>query len=152
MKKDRASTEADFAQRLQPLARRWRMIADEAVAELGLSDATGWVLLHVGRLGDGVGQTELAAALDINGPSLVRLIDQLEKAELVARRVDKRDRRANCIDLTASGRAITGRIEKALGAVRREVFAGIDDDDLASASRVLTLLDDRIAARRSASR
>jgi hypothetical protein len=41
MKNDRASAEANLAQRLQPLARRWRMIADQSVAELGLSDATG---------------------------------------------------------------------------------------------------------------
>ncbi|SRR5258706_9443927 len=150
MENDRASAEASLAQRLQPLARRWRMIADQAVAELGLSDATGWVLLHVGRLGDGVGQTKLAAALDINGPSLVRLIDQLEKAGLVARHVDARDRRANRIELTDAGRLITGRIEEALGTVRRQMFVSIDDGDLVIADKVLVLLSERIAAHRDA--
>jgi MarR family transcriptional regulator for hemolysin len=150
MKNDRALAEANLAHRLQPLARRWRMIADRALAELGLSDATGWVMLHVGRHGDGVGQTELAAALDINGPSLVRLIDQLEKAGLVARHVDARDRRVNRIELTKAGRSISGNIENALGTVRRQMFAGIDDGDLAIADKVLVLLSERIVAHRDA--
>ena len=50
----RAEAGAEFARRILPLARRWRAEADRAVADLGLSDETGWLLLHVGRLGDGV--------------------------------------------------------------------------------------------------
>jgi MarR family transcriptional regulator for hemolysin len=91
-----------------------------------------------------------AGALDINGPSLVRLIDQLEKAGLVARQVDARDRRVNRIELTETGRSITGRIEEALGTVRRQMFAGIDDGDLAMADKVLALLNGRIVAHRDA--
>jgi MarR family transcriptional regulator for hemolysin len=149
---ERASIEAEFARRLLPLARRWRAVADHAVAGLGLSNATGWVLLHVGRLGDAVRQSELADALDMQGGSLVRLIDQLEQASLLERRVDERDRRANRVSLTPEGRRLVGRIEEALGAIRKEMFAGIDGGDLAVATDVLTLLDRRIIAQRAAAR
>jgi len=148
----RTIAEAEFARRLLPLARRWRAVADRATAAFGLSDATGWVLLHVGRLGDGVRQTELAGALDIQGASLVRLIDQIERAGLVERRVDAGDRRVNHVFLTAAGKTTVVEIEQALHTFRRELFEGIADTDLATANAMLALLDQRVTARRGGDR
>ena len=148
----RTTAEAEFARRLLPLARRWRAVADAAVAGFGLSDATGWVLLHVGRLGDGVRQTELAGALDIQGASLVRLIDQLERAGLVARRVDADDRRVNRVDLTKAGEGTVVKMEQALRQIRHELFEGIGDDELRMANTMLEHLDQRVSARRERDR
>ena len=148
----RATAEAEFARRLLPLARRWRAVADAAVAGFGLSDATGWVLLHVGRLGDGVRQTELAGALDIQGASLVRLIDQLERAELVARRVDAEDRRVNRVELTEAGENAVVQMEQALRQIRHELFEGVGDEELRMANTMLELLDHRVSARRERDR
>jgi MarR family transcriptional regulator for hemolysin len=148
MNKDRPQAEAELARLLIPIARRWRAEADRAVADFGLSDATGWVLLHVFRLGDGVRQSELAAAVDVQGASLVRLIDQLERAGLVERRVDAQDRRANRVLLTGEGRLMAGRIEQALGLIRHELLDGVTDADLAAANRVLRLLTERVSERR----
>jgi MarR family transcriptional regulator for hemolysin len=148
----RIEAEAEFARRILPLARRWRAEADAAVADLGLSDATGWLVLHVGRLGDGVRQIELAAALDIQGASLVRLVDQVEALGLVGRRTDAQDRRANRIFLTDAGRAMVGRIETSLRAIRQHLFEGVDDQDLDTANRVLAWLDQRMLAKREKAR
>ncbi len=148
----RTEAEAEFARRILPLARRWRAEADRAVADFGLSDATGWLLLQVGRLGDGARQTELAAALDIQGASLVRLVDQVEAAGLVNRRTDAQDRRANRIFLTDAGRALVGQIETSLRAIRHDLFQDVDDGDLATANAVLALLDQRMLSRREATR
>lgn len=148
----RIEAEAEFARRILPLARRWRAEADGAVADLGLSDATGWLVLHVGRLGDGVRQIELAAALDIQGASLVRLVDQVEGIGLVERRIDARDRRANRIFLTDAGRAMVGRIETSLRAIRQHLFEGVDNQDLDTANRVLAWLDQRMLAKREKAR
>jgi MarR family transcriptional regulator for hemolysin len=141
----RIEAEAEFARRILPLARRWRAEADAAVADLGLSDATGWLVLHVGRLGDGVRQIELAAAL-------VRLVDQVEALGLVGRRTDAQDRRANRIFLTDAGRAMVGRIETSLRAIRQHLFEGVDDQDLDTANRVLAWLDQRMLAKREKAR
>ena len=53
------------------------------------------------RLGDGVRQKELATALSIEGPSLVRLLDNLERRGFIERREDETDRRARGIYLRA---------------------------------------------------
>jgi MarR family transcriptional regulator for hemolysin len=137
----RTLLEADFGRVLLPLARRWRAEADRAVAGLGLSHASGWVLLHVGRLGDNVRQSDLAATLDMQGPSLVRLIDRLESDTLVSRQPEAGDRRINRISLTPAGRALVERIEAALRILRDEMLDGITDADLATATAVMRRLD-----------
>jgi MarR family transcriptional regulator for hemolysin len=143
----RINMEATFSRALLPLARRWRAEADKTLAALGLSHASGWVLLHVGRLGDAVRQSDLAAAVDIRGPSMVRLIDRLEADRLIERRVEAHDRRINRIHLTDDGHALVERIEQALQEARAAMFAGVETAELAVATRVLQHIDRRIGAR-----
>lgn len=145
--------EADFGRLLLPVARRWRAEADRAVATLGLSHASGWALLHVGRLGSGeagVRQGDLAAAIDMRGSSLVPLLDRLEQAGLVARETEDGDRRVNRIHLSAQGRALVDRLETALRAIRRELLDGVEEADLTAAVRVMGALERRMSARRGA--
>lgn len=149
---NRAAAEAEFARRLLPLARRWRAVADKALAEFGVSDATGWVLLHIGRLGEGARQTELAGALDIQGASLVRLIDQLERSGFVERRVDAEDRRVNRVHLSEAGRSTVVQMEQALRQIRHELFEGIGDEDLRTANAMLELIGQRVSARQERAR
>lgn len=142
---DRSAAEAAFSRRLLPIARRWRGAADIALSEIGLSDANGWVLVHISRMDEGVHQSALAEMVDIKGASLVRRLDQLEAAGLVTRITDPQDRRANHVRLTAHGKALAGRIEQAFSAIRGRLLADIDDADLAIANMVLDRVDGRIA-------
>jgi MarR family transcriptional regulator for hemolysin len=141
-----------FARRLLPLSRRFRAAVDQALSGFGLSSANGWALLHVSRLGDDVPQGDLVAELDVQGASVVRLIDQLEAAGLLARAVDERDRRVNRLRLTPAGHALVGRIEEALAAIRARLMAFIDDADLAVANKVMEQIDRNLADLREAAR
>ena len=76
----------DFGFRVARIARRLRQAVDAELRVLGLTEATWRPLAYVGRLGEGVRQRELAAALGIEGPSLVRLLDNLERRGLIERR------------------------------------------------------------------
>lgn len=140
----RAQNEAVFARRVQPAARRLRMVSDQVYAEFGLSQATGRVLMQLARMGGEVQQTELVNALDLNGPGVVRLIDNLESQGLAIRRVSPHDRRNNFIVLTEAGRKLTERAEKSLNQVRPGLFEQISDADLEAANRVLDLLDEKL--------
>jgi MarR family transcriptional regulator for hemolysin len=122
---------------LQHAARAWRFIADEALARYGVSHATAYPLVHIDRLGDGVRQGALADFMGIEGPSLVRLLDQLCEAGLVERREDSTDRRAKTLHLTAEGRALVTRIDRVLNALREKLFTGISVADLETCLRVL---------------
>ena len=152
MKSERYIVEASFGRRLLPLSRRWRKAADRALEDVGLSSAAGWALLHVGRLGDDVRQADLVAELDMQGASVVRVLDQLEAGELLTRAADTSDRRTNRIRLTLSGRALLGRIEEKLATVRQELTEGIPDSALAIADAVLERIDQRMIALRERDR
>src|SRR5260370_35808556 len=76
----------DFGFRIARIARRLRQAVDSELGAYGLTEATWRPLAYVGRLGEGVRQRELAAALGIEGPSLVRLLDNLERRGLIERR------------------------------------------------------------------
>lgn len=144
MNRGRVELEAAIGRTMLPLARRWRAEADRTLSAFGLSHASGWALLHVGRLGDAVRQGDLANAIDVQGPSLVRLIDKLEADRLIERRVEPSDRRANRIYLTDAGRDLVGQIEDSLRTVRHVMLDGIDEGDLRICVRVLEQLDQRI--------
>ena len=88
---------------LMVLSRAYRGAADKALADYGLSQATAWPVILAGRLGDGVRQGALAEALGVEGPSLVRVLDQLVAAGLMERREDPHDRRAKTLHLTEAG-------------------------------------------------
>jgi MarR family transcriptional regulator for hemolysin len=79
----------------------------------------------------------LAEMISIEGPSLVRLLDQLCAANLVRRDEDPDDRRAKMISLTDEGRAVTAVVEKELNGLRAEVLKGFTRAELDIALRVL---------------
>ncbi|ARP86431.1 MarR family winged helix-turn-helix transcriptional regulator [Bordetella genomosp. 9] len=116
--------------------RAYRAAADKALADYGLSQATAWPVIWVGRLGNGVRQGVLADAMGVEGPSLVRLLDQLVAAGLIERREDARDRRAKTLHLTPAGEALREQVEAMLVKLRRQVFHEVDADDAEACIRV----------------
>jgi MarR family transcriptional regulator for hemolysin len=146
----RTLLEAAYGRTLLPLARMWRQGADDALSGMSLSASSGWALVQVGRMGNDVRQTDLAAELDITAASLVRVVDQMCAAGLVERHKDPTDARVNRVRLTPQGAAIAAKIEETFGALRREMLTGISDDDLAAALRVAQHLVARLARERPA--
>jgi len=120
--------------------RHWRRAANGVAEAHGLSDATAHPLIIIGRMAEEPRQNALAEAVGIEGPSLVRLLDQLAAAGLVVRREDPSDRRAKVLGLTTEGRRVFEEIEAALSTLRACVFAEIDDADLEASLRVFAAL------------
>jgi MarR family transcriptional regulator for hemolysin len=127
----------DFGFRVARIARRLRQAVDAELRVLGLTEATWRPLVYVRRLGDGVRQKELATALSIEGPSLVRILDNLERRGLIERRADESDRRARGIHLTRAGRELAKRAAKAGGEVQARVLASVSGAELEACLRVL---------------
>src|ERR1700712_556979 len=84
-------------------ARKWRKLAQLALAAHGISQARASALGWVHRLGGGGRPNVLASYIGIEGTSLVRLLDELSGAGLLARKDDPNDRRAKTIWLTPKG-------------------------------------------------
>jgi MarR family transcriptional regulator for hemolysin len=126
------------------LARRLRQAVDAELRLLGLTEATWRPLVYMRRLGDGVRQKELATALSIEGPSLVRLLDSLERRGLIERREDENDRRARGIHLTRAGRELAVRAAKVGNAIQARLMSRVPPADLEACERVLETLEREI--------
>lgn len=132
--------------RLVGLARRWRKALDERLASAGLSDASWAPLMHLHELGDGISQSELAAAVGLDGSSLVRLLDLLVEQGLIERRPHASDRRVKLVQLTAAGRKTVLSIRKRLGSVESELLRDVHPDDAQAMLRAFDSIEARIAA------
>ena len=131
----------NFGFRIARIARRLRQAVDAELRAYGLTEATWRPLVYVAQLGAGVRQKELAIALGIEGPSLVRLLDGLERRGLIERREDGTDRRARGIHLTSAGRALQRRVAKVSNDVQRRVLAAVAPADLAACDRAFALIE-----------
>jgi len=130
-----------FTANLLSTGRQWRRAVDLALSSHGISEACAAPLLWIGRLGGGVRQVVLASHVGIEGPSLVRLLDQLETLGLVVRRDDPADRRAKGLYLTDEGSALAARMEAVLDELRGRIMQDVSKADLEAAVRVLQAFD-----------
>ncbi|GJD69870.1 Transcriptional regulator SlyA [Methylobacterium gnaphalii] len=117
-------------------------MADAVVRPHGVSDATALPLVMIGRLEGEPRQNALAEAVGIEGPSLVRLLDQLCAAGLVERKEDPTDRRAKVLSLTPAGLSTVAKMEADLADLRASVFASCSVADLEAGLRVFRTLQD----------
>ncbi|MDI6024881.1 MarR family winged helix-turn-helix transcriptional regulator [Corticibacterium sp. UT-5YL-CI-8] len=120
-----------------------RKVFDSRVSKHGLTTARAYLLKHLAA-NEGATQTELAAALQVEQPSMIGLVDGLEKTGWVSRCAVKGDRRAKAIYLTAHGRQEMASISAFASDLRSQLLAGIDKDDMVVALRVLDSIVDNI--------
>ncbi|SFO92526.1 MarR family transcriptional regulator [Pseudomonas borbori] len=125
-----------FAMQLAQLSRSWRAELDRRLVGLGLSQARWLVLLHLSRFAELPTQRELAQSVGVEGPTLARLLDSLEAQGLVSRQAVPEDRRAKKISLSPPAQPLIEKIEAISTQLRKELFAGIDDEELRRCQQV----------------
>ncbi|MCO5081112.1 MAG: MarR family transcriptional regulator [Rhizobiaceae bacterium] len=140
-------TNAELAPQLMAVAQSWRRALAQALADQGLSDATALPLTMLSRHGDGKRQNELADMLGLEGTSVVRVLDSLERDGLVRRQEDDRDRRAKRIFLTEEGRALAARSEHVFAQLRSELLEGVGIEDIRATQRLLHAMSAALGVR-----
>ncbi len=133
---------------MSQVARSWRHLTDEALAQFRVSASAGWCLVHLARLGPDVRQADLAEQLGITQPSLVRTLDQLAAMGLIERLPNPQDKRSNRVQFTPAGSDLAARIEARLDDLTRELFDDVPDTAVEITVNVMELLGRRIADRR----
>ena len=109
---------------ISDVSRLLRKVYDRRVEPLGLTRAQWRVLVHLYRR-EGVSQTELAGILEIEKPTLGKLIEKLEKKGWVERQVNARDQRARRLVITEAVRPLINRMEILAEAVHDDALAGL---------------------------
>lgn len=140
----RAEMESALGIDLAKLVRMWRSIIDQRLKPLGLTQ-TLWVTLHnISQLPPEQSQIQLAKAIGIEQPSLVRTLDQLEQKGLILRSTCADDRRAKRISLSEKAQPIIAQLEKVIIESRKEVLQGLTSEELETLSHLICRLEQNV--------
>jgi len=142
---DSAALRTRFVDELSKVNRQLRTMFDARVRTRGLTLSRARLLMHLAK-NEGATQSELASALEIEQASVVTLLDALQKKDLILRCAVEGDRRANGIFLTGKAREEADAIFGFVAELRKQILAGVDDDDLSVATRVLEQVSRNIGA------
>jgi MarR family transcriptional regulator, transcriptional regulator for hemolysin len=134
-----------FSEELWKVSRKMRTLFDARVRAEGLTLARARTLMLLGKR-DRMNQTELADALEIEAPTLVPLLDGLEKQGLLKRCPVDGDRRAKHIALTPAGREQAAYVNGLVKDFRNDVLKDVSEDDLKAAIRVFHAMARNIEA------
>ncbi|HLI56399.1 MAG TPA: MarR family transcriptional regulator [Actinomycetota bacterium] len=97
---------------------------DARLAEAGGSLST-WIVLR--SAGESMSQRELADRMGVEGPTLVRHLDRLEREGLIGRHRDPLDRRVTRIRVTLAGEAMLARLAAVAAEFERELRSALGD-------------------------
>lgn len=134
-----AELRSGFIEELLASHRKLRTLFDARVKNHGLTLSRAQLLLHLATA-EGATQAELAVALEVEQPSMVGLIDGLEKMGYIERRPIEGDRRARAIYLTDAARS---KAEEMLGfaaKLREDLLKDVDEKEIEIAIGVLQKL------------
>ena len=105
-----------------------------------------WIVLFRLRKQEGLSQVDLADVLELQPISLVRLLDRLVEHGLLERRHDPRDRRANRLFLTTSGRQLVDDLDSLRDAIASDVLRDVPDPAIKTSLKTLQDIKERIKA------
>ena len=124
--------------------RRLRAMFDMKARETGLTLARARVLFALSRRGS-LSQKDLAQELEIETPTLVRVLDGMESQGLIERRAEDGDRRVKQIHVTAEGEGVGRTVQALAQQLRQDLVTEIPEEDLAIALRVLLKLNSNMS-------
>jgi DNA-binding MarR family transcriptional regulator len=102
------------------------------------------VLYHLWKT-DGMSQQDLCNATFRDKPSITRLVDNLEKQNLVRRVASKEDRRRNLIFVTQPARDLQAITMQIAAETLNEALEGADPEMVEASKKVLQLVYDNLS-------
>ncbi len=143
----RSPEQAHFGFLIYDVHRLLRSTMMQRISGEEMTEAQWRAIAHLNRM-EGCRQIDLAQALQIKPITLARVIDRLEEAGLVTRRVHKQDRRALTLHLTKAARPVIQSLRSIGQVIQEEALQGLTDTDRATLIRLLesirsNLSDDR---------
>lgn len=106
-------------------------------------------MLQVIAANPGLGQSRLAAAMEVERSTIVKVVDQLEQRGLIRRAASPNDKRRHCLQLTDYGCRALRRMEALVLRHEEEFTKALSADERRLLMRLLTRLYDRTSAETS---
>lgn len=132
-----------FLPQLGVVGRKLRTLFDGRIKAQGLTLSRARLLFHLAQQ-EGLTQKELAQLLAVEQPSMVTLLDAMEKNGFIRRVAIEGDRRAKGIFLTDAARDQTAKLMRITEDFNATVLAGINEEEFEVVTRVLQRVFDNI--------
>jgi DNA-binding MarR family transcriptional regulator len=113
---------------ISDVSRLLRRVYDRRVEPLGLTRAQWRVLVHIYRR-EGISQTALAQVLEIEKPTLGKLVDRLEEKGWVERQIEQSDQRARRLVITNQAYPLIDEMEELAAGVHTDALDGVASDE-----------------------
>ena len=118
-------------------AKAWEKAADIEMRErFGLIGAQ-WKIIVILSVKEGITQKHIADMAFVEAPTLVPIIDKMEKENYITRQSDPKDRRNNLIFMTKRSKDIVDSIIDCIVEIRNMGLAKIAKKDMEIAKKVL---------------
>ncbi|MBW1213683.1 MULTISPECIES: MarR family winged helix-turn-helix transcriptional regulator [Pantoea] len=134
------SSNRTFTHLLHLTAHAWRLAVDRHLKDSGLSTSSWMAIGLIASEPQRLTQTELAQRMGLEDASMVPLIDRLVKQDLLMRVQPVEDRRKRHLVLTEKGNEAFMNVKTHADALRTELLADIDPQELVIVERVLETL------------
>ena len=108
----------------------------ERLSQQGITHRQCQVLAWLAHEGE-LSQVELAARMNIEPPTLVRVLDRMERDGLVARQADPHDRRRKVIRPLPKAKPLWKKMTRTFEQVRNEVAQGMTPRQIATLKQLL---------------
>ena len=106
-----------------------------------------WGVMSRLRRQEGLNQAALAEQMDLQPISLARLLDRLQRQNLIERREDPAGRRAFRLFLTREGRALVDDLDAGRTDIAHEVLGEVDETSILSALETLSAIREQTRTR-----
>jgi MarR family transcriptional regulator for hemolysin len=138
--------EAALLRLVWEIPRFWRLAMDRRLKPLGLSEAKWRTVLHLSRGPADISQAELASRMNVEAPTMARLLDRLAADGWIERRAGQNDRRVKTIHLLSKASGVIREIDRTMIATRKEVLAGISRAEVQACLKTLQRIHHSAAA------
>jgi MarR family transcriptional regulator for hemolysin len=136
--------EERFSAALHTSARLWRLALDKRLKRLGIGQSGWMTIAMIAKSGEPMSQRALADLVGVEGPSMVSMLDRLERDGFVTRAPSPTDRRVKLVQLTDTGKTVYAEVLAEAQPFRADLLAGLDPQALAAATVLLETLRKRL--------
>jgi DNA-binding MarR family transcriptional regulator len=106
-----------------------RTLFDDVMRSRGVTRSQWSVLATLSRVGaDGMMQVDISRHMDVGKVTIGGLIDRLEAAGYVERRLDAEDRRARRVFITDQGFEVIAEMQKVGSKLNKSILAGVSPE------------------------
>ncbi|HEY1015727.1 MAG TPA: MarR family transcriptional regulator [Herpetosiphonaceae bacterium] len=124
---------------LMKIYKAHRQRAEAALSTLGLHAGQEMILFQL-WMEDGLPQSRLVERMGVEPPTVTKMLQRMEKCELVERNTCANDARVSRVYLTDKGRALEAEVKRIWEELDAQTLAGLDEEQRATLRQLLLLV------------